>query len=121
MPQGSLIVDIACDTAGAVETCRPTTLAEPVYEVDGIRHFCVDNLPSAVARTSSYALSSASLTYVIQIADKGWLRAIKENRALRRGLGFAYGFLTFEPTARAQNRTYTPPEKVIENFESKTG
>jgi alanine dehydrogenase len=118
MPKGSLIVDIACDPAGAVETCRPTTHAEPVYEVDGIRHTCVDNLPSAVARTASYALSNAAMGYVLQIADKGWLRAIKENPALRRGLGFAYGHLTFEPTARAQDRTYTPPEKIIETFES---
>jgi alanine dehydrogenase len=118
MPEGSLIVDIACDPAGAVETCHPTTHAEPVYEVDGVRHYCVDNIPAAAARTASFALSNAGIDYVLQIADKGWLRAVKENSALRRGLGFVHGHLTFEPTARAQNRTYTPPEKIIENFES---
>jgi alanine dehydrogenase len=118
MAKDSLIVDISCDPAGAVETCRPTTHADPVYEVDGIRHYCVDNLPAAVARTASYALSNAGLDYAVQIADKGWLRAVKENAALRRGLGFAYGHLTFEPAARAQNRPYTPPERIIESFAS---
>ena len=118
MKKSALIVDISCDPAGAIETCRATTHDDPVYEVDGIRHFCVDNLPSAVARTASYALSNASLPYVIDIADKGWLGAVRDNPSLRRGLGFAMGHLTFEPTARVQNRPYTPPEKVIEMFDS---
>ncbi|MGB9438980.1 MAG: alanine dehydrogenase, partial [Desulfobacterales bacterium] len=114
MKKEALIVDISCDPAGAIETCVPTSHDEPTYIVNGIRHYCVDNLPSAVAKTASYALSSTSLPYVIKIADKGWIQAIKEDVALRRGLGFALGHLTFKPTAIAQNRQYTPVEEIIE-------
>ena len=95
-------LDTSCDRAGAIETCVPTSHDEPTYTVDGIRHYCVDNLPSAVAKTASFALSNTSLPYVIKIADNGWLQAIKEDMALRRGLGFALGYLTFKPTAIAQ-------------------
>ena len=114
MKKTALIVDISCDPAGAIETCVPTSHGEPIYIVNGIRHYCVDNLPSAVAKTASYALSNASLPYVIKIVDKGWLQAIKEDIALRRGLGFALGYLTFKPTAIAQNRQYTSVEEIIE-------
>ncbi len=114
MKKGSLIVDISCDPAGAIETCVPTSHDEPTYIVNGIRHYCVDNLPSAVAKTASAALSNTSLPYVIKIADKGWLQAIKEDTALRRGLGFAMGYLTFKPTAIAQNRPYTSAEQFID-------
>ena len=117
MKKEALIVDISCDPAGAIETCVPTSHDEPTYTVDGIRHYCVDNLPSAVAKTASYALSNTSLPYVIKIADKGWLQAIKEDIALRRGLGFALGYLTFKPTALAQNRQYTSVEEIIEMLE----
>jgi alanine dehydrogenase len=113
MKKGSLIVDISCDPAGAIETCRPTSHDNPIYEVEGVRHYCVDNLPAAVARTSSIALSNASLPYVIKIANHGWLQAIKNNGVLKKGLGFALGHLTFKPTAEAQNREYTPVEEVI--------
>jgi alanine dehydrogenase len=119
MKQTCLIVDISCDPGGAVETCRITTHDDPVYEVDGIRHICVDNLPSAVARTASVALGNASLPYVMEIADKGWLQAVKDNPDLRRGLGFAFGHLTFQPTALVQNRPFTPAEEVIARFEAR--
>ena len=118
MKKEALIVDISCDPAGAIETCVPTSHDEPIYEVEGIRHYCVDNLPSAVARTASNALCNTSLPYVMEIAEKGWVKAIKDNVALRRGVGFAYGYLTFKPTADAQNRPYTPPEEVIEMFDN---
>jgi len=113
----ALIVDISCDPAGAIETCVPTSHDKPTFTVDGIRHYCVDNLPSAVAKTASYALASTSLPYVIKIADKGWIQAIKEDIGLHRGLGFALGYLTFKPTALTQNRQYTSVEKVIEMLE----
>ena len=116
MKTNSLIVDISCDPAGAIETCVPTSHDQPTYVVDGIRHYCVDNLPSAVAKTASDALSNASLPYVLKIADKGWLAAIKEDGSLRRGLGFAFGHLTFKPTAIAQNRPYKSAEEIIEMF-----
>jgi alanine dehydrogenase len=117
MKTDSLIVDISCDPAGAIETCTPTSHDQPTYVIDGIRHYCVDNLPSAVAKTASDALSNASLSYVLNIADKGWLQAIREDNALRRGLGFAFGHLTFKPTAIAQNRPFTSAEEIIEMFE----
>mgnify|MGYP000143268085 FL=1 len=116
MKTDSLIVDISCDPAGAIETCVPTSHDQPTYVVDGIRHYCVDNLPSAVAKTASDALSNASLPYVLKIADKGWLAAIKADVSLRRGLGFAFGHLTFKPTAMAQNRPYTSVDEIIEMF-----
>ena len=116
MKNKALIVDISCDPAGAIETCVPTSHDQPTFVVDGIRHYCVDNLPSAVAKTASDALSNASLPYVLKIAKKGWLAAIKEDATLRRGIGFAFGYLTFKPTATAQNRTYTSAEEIIEMF-----
>ena len=116
MKKSALIVDISCDPAGAIETCVPTSHDQPTFVVDGIRHYCVDNLPSAVAKTASDALSNASLPYVLKIAEKGWLAAIKEDVTLRRGIGFAFGYLTFKPTATAQNRTYTSAEEIIEMF-----
>jgi len=117
MKKKALIVDISCDPAGAIETCVPTSHDQPTYVVNGIQHYCVDNLPSAVARTASDALSNTSLPYVLKLADKGWLLAIKEDIALRRGLGFASGYLTFKPTAIAQNRPYTSVEEIIEMLE----
>ncbi|MEA1952262.1 MAG: alanine dehydrogenase, partial [Planctomycetota bacterium] len=110
----ALIVDIDCEPGGAIETCRFTTHDDPVYEVDGVRHYCVPNLPSAVAQTASHSLSNAILPYVRQLANRGWLNALKENQELRRGLGFAKGYLTFKPTATAQNREYTTPERALE-------
>jgi alanine dehydrogenase len=118
MKKRALIVDISCDPHGAIETCVPTSHDQPVYEVDGIRHYCVDNLPSAVAKTASHSLCNTTLPYVLQIADKGWHGAIRDNSTLRRGLGFAFGHLTFKPTAVAQKREYTPPESIIEMFEN---
>jgi alanine dehydrogenase len=119
MKREALIVDISCDPAGAIETCAPASHEAPIYEVDDIRHYCVANLPSAVARTASSVLSNAILPYVIEIADKGWLEAIKANSALRRGLTCAFGYLTFKDAARAQNRVFTPPEVVIRILEEK--
>lgn len=115
MKKDALIVDISCDPAGAIETCVPTSHDKPVYSVMGIRHYCVDNLPSAVAKTATYALSNATLPYVINIADNGWQKAVKEDAALRRGVGFVLGHLTFKPTAIAQNRAFTSIEELIEN------
>lgn len=121
MKPEALIVDISCDPAGAIETCVPASHEAPIYEVDGIRHYCVANLPSAVARTASSVLSNAILPYVVEMADKGWLEAIKANSALRRGLTCAFGYLTFKDAAWAQHRVYTPPEEVVRMFDRKSG
>ena len=110
----ALIVDIDCEPEGAIETCRFTTHDDPVYEIDGVRHYCVPNLPSAVAQTASHSLSNATLPYVRQLAKLGWRNALMANKALRRGLGFAKGYLTFKPTATAQDREFTTPESALE-------
>lgn len=113
MKPNSLIVDVDCEPNGAIETCRYSTHSDPVYVVDGIRHFCVPNLPSAVSRTASYALANATIPYVLEIANKGWIGAAKENKALRYGLDFVKGHLTFKPTADEQNRPYISAEEVL--------
>ncbi len=113
MKRSALIVDIDCEPKGCIETCRFSTHADPVYEVDGIRHVCVPNLPSATARTSSFALCNATLPYAVELADKGWFQAVTDNAALRNGMSFAKGYLTFLPTAEAQKRPYTTPEEAL--------
>ena len=119
MKKKALIVDIDCEPGGAIETCAYTTHAEPVFEIDGVGHLCVANLPSAVASTASRSLSNATLPYVVELAEKGWLRACKDNIALRAGLGFAKGYLTFLPTAKAQNRAFTPADEAIAMLEGR--
>ncbi|WP_130861094.1 alanine dehydrogenase [Bacilliculturomica massiliensis] len=101
MKPNSLIVDIDAEPNGAIETCRYSTHEDPVYYVDGIRHLCVPNLPSAVAQSASAALSNATIPYILDIANKGWKRAAMENGDLIHGLDFVKGMLTFKPTAEA--------------------
>ena len=113
MKPNALIFDIDCEPKGAIETCAYSTHDAPVFEVDGVRHLCVPNLPSAVARTASLALANVTLPYALEIADKGWFRAVQENAALRRGLDFTKGYLTFRRTAEAQGRPYTPVEEAL--------
>lgn len=117
MKRNALIVDVDAEPNGAIETCRYSTFDDPIYVVDGIRHFCVPNLPSAAAYTSSAALSNATFPFALELANKGWLKAIKDNPALRKGTDFVKGFLTFKPTADVQNRVYTPIEDAIKMFE----
>ncbi len=108
------IVDISCDTAGAIETCRPTTWSEPVYEVDGIRHFCVDNIPGAAPATASAGYSRAIMPFVSLIADKGFIEACKAEPWLARGLTTHKGTLTLTETARVQDRAFTPAEIYLD-------
>ena len=117
MKSSALIVDIDCEPNGAIETCRFTTHNDPIYVEEGIRHYCVPNLPSAAAHTASQTLSNATLPYVREIASNGVAAALRENAALRRGLGFCRGQLTFKPTATAQNRPFTPAEEAISVLE----
>lgn len=113
LKKGSLIVDVACDENGAFETCRSTSHDDPIYEVDGITHYCVDNIPSTFSQTSTIALANATLPYLLQIANKGVEKALIENKYLRRGLSFYYGKLTLEETGRKQERLYTTPEEAL--------
>ncbi len=117
MKDNALIIDVDCEPGGAIETCAFTTHEDPIFAVDGIRHFCVPNLPSAVARTASYAFTNATIPYIEQIADKGWERAARENAALRSGLDFALGHLLFETTASFQNRPYITAEQLFERLD----
>ena len=101
MKKGSVMVDVAIDQGGCFETSHPTTHAEPVYEVDGIIHYCVANIPGAVPFTSTLALTNATLPYALRLADKGWQQACAENPGLKLGLNVVDGKVTFPGVAEA--------------------
>ncbi|HEY6454197.1 MAG TPA: alanine dehydrogenase [Steroidobacteraceae bacterium] len=100
MRPGSVVVDIAIDQGGCIETSRPTSHAAPTYTVDGVVHYCVTNIPGAVPRTSTFALNNATLPYVKALADKGWERATTEDRGLRAGLNVVRGTVVHPAVAR---------------------
>lgn len=100
MPQGAVLVDVAIDQGGCFETSRVTTHHDPIYEIDGVIHYCVANMPGAVARTSTQALGNATLPFVLELADKGWQRAVGDNMHLRAGLATHLGHLASPPSAR---------------------
>ncbi|MEG0807882.1 MAG: alanine dehydrogenase [Alistipes sp.] len=108
MEPGTVLVDVAIDQGGCFETSRPTTHEDPVYYVDGILHYCVANIPGAVPYSSTLALTNATLPYAIQLADKGWRRAAKENRELELGLNIVQGKIVYKPVADAWGLTYEP-------------
>ncbi|NLI81406.1 MAG: alanine dehydrogenase [Deltaproteobacteria bacterium] len=110
MKPGAAVVDISCDTAGAIETSRPTSWEEPVYVVDGVRHFCVDNIPGAVPVTASAGYGAAILPRVTAIADRGVVQACREDPWLARGLTCAAGELILAEAGRFQKRPFTPVE-----------
>jgi alanine dehydrogenase len=114
MKKGSVIVDVAIDQGGSIATIdRVTTHDNPTYVKHGVVHYAVANMPGAVARTSTYALTNATLDYALQIANKGYLNAIKENKALALGVNVIDGKLTYEAVAKALNLEFTPLESVI--------
>jgi alanine dehydrogenase len=107
MKPGAVIVDVAVDQGGCVETCKPTTHAEPTYIVHDVVHYCVANMPGAVGRTSTYALSNATMPYAVEIANKGYSRASLENKEIARGINVIDGKVTHEGVAAAFNMEYT--------------
>ena len=113
MKPASVIVDIAIDQGGCCETSKPTSHSHPVYVEEGVTHFCVTNMPGAVARTSTFALNNATLPFVLALADKGWKKAIGDDLHLRRGLNVHAGKLTCQPVAEAQGLAYTPADSLI--------
>lgn len=113
MKPGSVIVDVAIDQGGCVETSRATTHADPTYVVDGVVHYCVANMPGAVARTSTFALNSVTLPFTLALADKGWKQALIQDQYLRDGLNVCEGKLTCEPVAEAHGLPYTSAESVL--------
>lgn len=110
MEKGSVLVDVAIDQGGCFETSHPTTHSEPVYEVDGIVHYAVANIPGAVPYTSTMALTNATLKYAVALADKGWRRACKEDPALREGLNVTEGKITYKAVADVFGLAYEPIE-----------
>ncbi len=115
MKRGAMIIDVACDENGAIETSHPTSHDNPIYYDSGILHYCVDNIPSVFSQTSSVLLSEATLPYALEIANKGHKRALKENKGLRRGLSFYYGKLTLEETAKKYDLEYVSPDTIVDD------
>jgi alanine dehydrogenase len=113
MKPGSVIVDVAIDQGGCAETAHATTHADPTYVVDGVVHYCVANMPGGVARTSTFALNNATLPFTVQLADKGYVRAMKENAHLKAGLNVHLGQLTYAAVGEAQNRATVTADSVL--------
>jgi alanine dehydrogenase len=113
MQPGAVIVDVAIDQGGCCETSHATTHAEPTYVVDGVVHYCVANMPGAVARTSTYALNAATLPFALALAGKGWQQALRDDIHLRRGLNVCAGQLTCKEVAEALDLPYAEVESVL--------
>jgi alanine dehydrogenase len=113
MEKGTVIVDVSVDQGGCIETTHPTTHEDPTYVVDGVLHYCVANMPGAVARTSTFALNNATVPYALDLANKGFLQAIKDDPALALGVNTYKGEVPHKAVAEAVNRDYVPLEKLI--------
>jgi alanine dehydrogenase len=114
MPRGAVVVDISIDQGGTLSTSRPTTHADPYFVEEGVVHYCVSNMPAAVPRTSTIALTRATLPYVRKFARFGVLQALRKDAALRAGLNTFRGRVTCEGVAHAFGKEYTPPEMLLE-------
>jgi alanine dehydrogenase len=112
MKNGAVIVDVAVDQGGCVETSRPTTHSRPTFEIDGIIHYCVANMPGAVPRTSTFALVNETLEYVLMLANQG-INALKQNPALQSGLNTFGGHITHTGVATAFNMDFATPAKLL--------
>jgi alanine dehydrogenase len=113
MKRGAVLVDVAIDQGGCFETSHPTTHAVPTFTVDGVVHYCVANMPGAVARTSTFALNNATLPFVIALADKGWKRALADDAHLRDGLNVCQGAVTHAAVAQATGLPWQDPQAAI--------
>jgi alanine dehydrogenase len=114
MKKGAVLVDVAIDQGGCFETSRPTTHEDPIFMVDGVVHYCVANMPGAVAKTSTMALTNATLPYAFEIAEKGWERAFQENREIRLGANVVKGHITCKGVADASGMPYVPVETLLD-------
>ncbi len=113
MKKGAVLVDVAIDQGGCFETSKPTTHSNPIYTVDGVVHYCVANMPGAVPKTSTLALTNATLPYAIEIARKGWMRAMRENDEIKRGANIVKGQVTYKAVAGAFGLDYTAIESLL--------
>ena len=113
MKQGSVVVDVAIDQGGCFETSHATTHENPTFVVDGVVHYCVANMPGAVARTSTFALNNATIGHAVALADKGWAKAMMANPHLRNGLNVCQGSVTYEAVANDLGYPYVPAESLL--------
>jgi alanine dehydrogenase len=113
MKKGSVIVDVAIDQGGCVETAKPTTHDQPIFEVDGIIHYCVANMPGAVSYTSTKALTNATLPYALELADKGYKKAARENQDIAKGINIIKGGVTHKGVADAFGLKYEPLDSLL--------
>ncbi len=113
MKPGTVLVDVAIDQGGCFETSKPTTHDKPTYVVDGILHYCVANMPGAVPYTSTLGLTNATLPFAIQLANKGWKKALRENEELKKGLNIAEGDITYKDVAEAFSMPFTDPSDIL--------
>ncbi len=113
MREGSVIVDVAVDQGGCIETCKPTTHDNPTFVVDGVVHYCVANMPGAVPRTSTWALTNATLPYAVQLAKLGAFDAVRQSEPLRSAANTLAGKLTCKPVAEAFDMDWTPAEEIV--------
>ena len=112
---GAVLVDVAIDQGGCFETSRATTHADPIYEVDGVMHYCVANMPGAVARTSTIALGNATMPFMLALADKGWKQACQDDPHLLAGLNVHAGQLTYYAVGKALGIDVVSPNVVIKS------
>ena len=115
MQPGAVLVDVAIDQGGCFETSRATTHADPIYEVDGVMHYCVANMPGAVARTSTLALGNATLPFMLALADKGWKQACQDDPHLLNGLNVHDGKLTYFAVGKALGLDVVSPSVVVKS------
>lgn len=120
VPNGAVIVDVAVDQGGCIETTHPTTHSNPTYYVEGVLHYCVANMPGAVPRTSTFALTNATLPYALKLANKGFIDAISSDPGLKEGVNTYAGHLTYEAVAVAQGIPYTPLDEMLGTAKAKT-
>lgn len=113
MKQGAVVVDVAIDQGGCFETSHATTHADPTYIVDGVVHYCVANMPGAVARTSTFALNNATIGHAVALAEKGWKKAMADDAHLKNGLNVCKGKVTYAAIAKALGYDYTPADSLL--------
>ncbi|MBV9210388.1 MAG: alanine dehydrogenase [Acidobacteria bacterium] len=114
VPKGAVIVDVAVDQGGCIETTHPTTHSNPTYYVEDVLHYCVANMPGAVPRTSTFALTNATLPYALKLANKGFVEAIQSDPGLKAGVNTYAGKLTYQAVAEAQGLEYTPLDNILD-------
>jgi alanine dehydrogenase len=113
MKKGAVLVDVAIDQGGCFETAKATTHGEPIYEVEGVVHYCVANMPGAVPKTSTLALTNATLPYAVEIANKGWKKAMQQNPEIKYGANVVKGKVTYEGVAEAFGLNFTPIDNLL--------